>query len=435
MSQRDVVIEVHDLAKCYRLGVVGARTFRDELENLFNRKAREARAVTDFWALDGVSFEVRRGELVGVIGTNGAGKSTLLKIISRITGPTRGHINLHGRTSSLLEVGTGFHPELTGRENIFLNGAILGMKRKEIASKYDEIVEFAGLQKFIETPVKRYSSGMYVRLAFAVAAHLEPEILIVDEVLAVGDAQFQQKCINKLRNVANSGRTILFVSHNGAAIETLCDRVIWLAKGKVVEDGPTGEVMSKYLHQFADEDRTVKAASADGSVCVTNFRLLNGEGQETQAFEPGESMTVEIELYSNRPVHNPRLGLFVVSNGVAVFGANQALDGTNARVLNGKSVVSCRFPKLPLMAKQDFQVGATLREGDPPAAIISGLRTSFTMMGSAESMGWEGEHAHRYVAGAPPVLIPHQWIVDGEVRQVACSESFMGPEIEPALYT
>jgi len=220
----------------------------DALSKPFRRRnGAPATAREEFWALREVSFEVATGEVVGIIGRNGAGKSTLLKLLSRITEPTEGRIVLNGRVASLLEVGTGFHPELTGRENIFLNGAILGMSRAEIARKFDEIVVFAEVERFLDTPVKRYSSGMYVRLAFAVAAHLEPELLIVDEVLAVGDAEFQKKCLGKMREVSRGGRTVLFVSHNMAAIQTLCDRAIWLNRGAVQFDGAASAGVTAYL--------------------------------------------------------------------------------------------------------------------------------------------------------------------------------------------
>src|SRR6266550_3440915 len=273
------VIEVDDVWKKYRLGIIGTGTLRHDFERWWhrvrgkpdphskldqsseirNRKSELATNVDhrasgvsaslgddEMWALRGVSFEVKQGEILGIIGRNGAGKSTLLKILSRVTSPTKGEARIKGRIASLLEVGTGFHPELTGRENIFLNGAILGMTKAEIRKKFDEIVDFAGVKRYMDTPVKRYSSGMYVRLAFAVAAHLEPEILIVDEVLAVGDAQFQKKCLGKMGDVAHGGRTILFVSHQMNQIRRLCERVMWIDNGQVRQCGPTAEVVSAY---------------------------------------------------------------------------------------------------------------------------------------------------------------------------------------------
>ncbi len=243
-------IRAQHLAKQYRIGAVkhritGYTTLRDTITDWFRKGP--ASAYKELWALDDVSFEIKQGELVGIIGRNGAGKSTLLKVLSRITEPTRGRAELYGRVASLLEVGTGFHPELTGRENIYLNGAILGMRKREIERNFDAIVDFAEVEQFIDTPVKFYSSGMYVRLAFAVAAHLEPEILIVDEVLAVGDARFQKKCLNKMQDVGQQGRTVLFVSHSMQSILRMCQRVILLNQGKVAADGPAQQVVGVYL--------------------------------------------------------------------------------------------------------------------------------------------------------------------------------------------
>jgi lipopolysaccharide transport system ATP-binding protein len=278
----DIVIRAEGLGKQY---VIGHETQRDRYVALRDVIARTAKGLVrstkdlvsgraivpgdvaeEFWALKNVSFEVRRGEILGIIGRNGAGKSTLLKVFSRITEPSEGRVTICGRIASLLEVGTGFHPELTGRENIFLNGAILGMTRAEIRRKFDEIVAFAEVERFLDTPVKRYSSGMYVRLAFAVAAHLEPEILVVDEVLAVGDAEFQKKCLGKMSEVAGGGRTVLFVSHNMVAVEALCPRSIHLAT-TVVQDGNTDEVVASYLdqrHARSGRDRSHMAAIQDG---------------------------------------------------------------------------------------------------------------------------------------------------------------------------
>ena len=255
----DVAIRAEKLSKQYNIAKLKKRhdtlgeQLADKLRSVLHRDGRSGKGSETFMALNDVSFEIGQGEVVGIIGQNGAGKSTLLKILSRITEPTRGRAEVYGRVGSLLEVGTGFHPELTGRENIYLNGAIIGMKKEQISSRFDEIVEFAEIGKFLDVPVKRYSSGMYVRLGFAVAAHLEPEILLVDEVLAVGDAAFQKKCLDKIRQAAKNGQTVLFISHNMIAVNSLCQRVIWVKSGEIVEDGPSADIVRKYLTKSVKE--------------------------------------------------------------------------------------------------------------------------------------------------------------------------------------
>ena len=308
----DVVIGVEGLGKRYRLGTGSGERYtalRDVLatsaKNLFRRGSRAAKSESKsdaFWALKDISFEVKRGEVLGVIGRNGAGKSTLLKVLSRITDPTEGKVRLRGRVASLLEVGTGFHPELTGRENIFLNGAILGMSRAEIKTKFDEIVAFSEVERFLDTPVKRYSSGMYVRLAFAVAAHLEPEILIVDEVLAVGDAEFQKKCLGKMGEVARGGRTVLFVSHNMDAVNRLCESGVLLEQGRVVYTGVCREVVAQYLSggRNTSSFREWKdgARPGDDVVKLISVSATKRDGSTTQQFDIRQeiaiSMTYEV---------------------------------------------------------------------------------------------------------------------------------------------
>jgi lipopolysaccharide transport system ATP-binding protein len=273
-------IQIERVSKRYELGERSSgflsqdleRALRKPLRKLLRRPAEEAPApdhaepgTSDFWALRDVSLDIEPGSVLGLVGANGAGKSTLLKLLSRITLPTEGRIRLRGRVGTLLEVGTGFHPELTGRENVFLNGAILGMRRQEIIARFDEIVDFSGIGQFLDTPVKRYSSGMYVRLAFAVAAHLQPEILLVDEVLAVGDHKFQRKCLGKMDDVAREGRTVVFVSHNSAAVKRLCERTVWLDSGRIREDGPTQEVLHSYL-TFASEGQGSGEVAVPGDV-------------------------------------------------------------------------------------------------------------------------------------------------------------------------
>jgi lipopolysaccharide transport system ATP-binding protein len=316
---KDIAIRAENLSKCYRLGVregvpdtfVGQALswFKQPLSN-FQRLRKLSRFDDEdspdiLWALREVNFEIGRGEVVGFIGRNGAGKSTLLKILSRITQPTSGSVEIFGRVSSLLEVGTGFHPELTGRENIYLNGTILGMRKREIDRKFDEIVEFAGVSKFIDTPVKRYSSGMSVRLAFAVAAHLEPEILIVDEVLAVGDAQFQQKSIGKMQEVARGeGRTVLFVSHNMAAVENLCQKAIVMEQGRVAHIGDVRSGVREYLrrnNQYTRVDLLNVQRRGNGCLWMTWFRMLDEEGHATEFAQSGRDITFAVGYHCPYP--------------------------------------------------------------------------------------------------------------------------------------
>jgi lipopolysaccharide transport system ATP-binding protein len=299
------MIEIQDLGKCYRLKTGGRAKYfslRENISQTFTQwlhPGSSGAGYTDFWALQGIHLEIGAGEVVGIVGANGAGKSTLLKILSRITKPTTGRAVLRGRIASLLEVGTGFHPELTGRENLFLSGTILGMGKSEIKKKFDEIVAFAEVEKFLDTPVKRYSSGMYVRLAFAVAAHLEPEILVVDEVLAVGDAQFQKKCLGKMQDVSQQmGRTILFVSHNMNAITKLCQRGIWLDQGKVRATGSIQDVIRQYLDQQRFTNQNDLAGRHDrkgsGEIRFSSISVRAKSGAESDM--PASGAPVEIEI-------------------------------------------------------------------------------------------------------------------------------------------
>lgn len=303
------IIEVNNLSKSYRIGQKKESYFslRDELVDLTKKPIQWLRKVKqvrpDFWALKDINFSVEKGEVVGVIGRNGAGKSTLLKILSRITPPTKGEAIIRGRVSSLLEVGTGFHKELTGRENVYLNGAILGMTKKEIDMKFDKIVEFAELEKFLDTPVKRYSSGMYVRLAFAVAAHLEPEILLVDEVLAVGDYEFQKKCLQKMDKVSHEGRTVLYVSHNMASVIKLCTRTILLDLGKIVMAGPTLNIVEKYIGMRKEDSSEViwenpANAPGDDIARLHGVRILSMESKPISEADIDKDILVELSYWN-----------------------------------------------------------------------------------------------------------------------------------------
>jgi lipopolysaccharide transport system ATP-binding protein len=324
------IIKAEKISKQYRLGQREAAysTLRDVFANtlrsptkLFRRNGNVNGANKSIWALNDVSFEIKPGEVVGIIGRNGAGKSTLLKILSRITEPTSGKIELFGRVGSLLEVGTGFHSELSGRENIFLNGSILGMSRNEIAAKFDEIVAFSEVGKFIDTPVKRYSSGMYVRLAFAVAAHLEPEILLLDEVLSVGDIAFQKKCLGKMNEVSKEGRTVVFVSHNMATIVRICTRCILINNGRIEADGPVDSVIRRYLEASAQHGGTCAFPIEPEKVAqFTSISLLTNEGICSASFDVRFEINVEAEYVVRRPVPQGLLGIRVsTTDGLPIF--------------------------------------------------------------------------------------------------------------------
>lgn len=367
-------IQVEGLSKQYRLGAsqgAAYRTLRESLSQAASRywgqmrrfrparPNREATAPDRFWAIDDVSFGVQPGEVVGIIGRNGAGKSTLLKILTRITEPTQGRASLRGRVGSLLEVGTGFHPELTGRENIYMNGSILGMHRHEIKRNFDKIVDFAEVERFIDTPVKRYSSGMHVRLAFAVAAHLNPEILIVDEVLAVGDAEFQKKCLGKMREVARAGRTVLFVSHNMATVEHLCTRSILLDRGRVSYDGAVPDAFSAYQQSIAsdlsDEDLATLPRDPELQPVIRKLRFLDDTLRPTHSLATGEAMVIEIVYEATAPLVSPYFGLrFETEHGVRVFWVQTRLQEKHFPDLPSKGSVLCRIPELPLLPGRYF---------------------------------------------------------------------------------
>lgn len=360
----DLVIRVEGLSKAYRLGAQRAKA--DTLvEAVYGavlaplRNLRRLASLDTFdadeagddllWALSDVSFEIKRGEVVGFVGRNGAGKSTLLKILSRIAEPTRGRIEIHGRVSSLLEVGTGFHPELTGRENVYMNGTILGMKKAEIDSKFDEIVDFSGVETFLDTPVKRYSSGMKVRLAFAVAAHLEPEILIVDEVLAVGDAEFQKKCIGKMQDVAGGGRTVLYVSHNMGSVQSLCSRAITFTRGSLVDDGPPDLVVKRYLSELSGGGVTALSESnperrGSQKLHFEKLDLIDKHGNDTKSLVAGEPFSIELQYQVTSEVQKAYIGLtFWSTSGVAITTAHTGFLGHAIPSDIGIHEIVCEF--------------------------------------------------------------------------------------------
>lgn len=351
---------------------------RNAMDMARGRQLLHADEVEEFWALKDVSFEVEPGEVLGIIGRNGAGKSTLLKVLSRITEPTEGRVEISGRVASLLEVGTGFHPELTGRENIFLNGAILGMKRAEIVRKFDEIVDFAELEKFIDTPVKRYSSGMYVRLAFAVAAHLDPDILLVDEVLAVGDVAFQKKCLGKMSEFSSGGRTIIFISHNLNAVSALCQSAMLLEKGRLsFHSSNVQEALRRYANP-AVSAHTVDLLHHPNRVLRTSvFEEISISDEDcgaTHCFAPGAKALIQLKVKLPGIVRGPRMSIGVTSyRGERVFAIGTHLGGNVIPDINGAAAVSVRFVVPPLVPGQySLDIGFYDRVGHPLDAIYGG---------------------------------------------------------------
>ncbi len=436
-----IAIRAENLGKRYRLGQLEPyKTLRDAI----TRAARTAfrhpssghadRGGSSenphprgyIWALKDVSFEVEEGEALGIIGPNGAGKTTLLKVLSRITEPTEGQVELQGKVGSLLEVGTGFHPELTGKENAYFNGAVLGMTKREIDEKYEEIVHFCELEEFMETPVKRFSSGMQVRLAFAVAAHLEPEILLVDEVLAVGDAAFQKKCLGKMGDVTKEGRTVLFVSHNLGAIRGLCPRAIWLHKGRIRMDGDVQKVVSAYMTAvsggFAEE-----TAKPNELVEVRRVVLRNAQGESTLNFRTGADLVVEIHYRARVRIERPYFWIGIGDKYGSVIGANMLFDGHRPEAVEDDGVLTCVFKSLPLIPRQYMiRFGARARDG------VTFIRESrdiafFNVVGTMKDYGFEGEAADAISWDSAPVVIPYEWILpDGQVRPVSIKREGRG---------
>jgi len=359
---KGVVIKAENVSKLYRLGQVGTGTLSHDLKRWWARTRgkedpylkigmendRTQKGVSDYaWALKDISFEVEQGDTLGIIGKNGAGKSTLLKILSRVTTPTQGNIKIRGRMASLLEVGTGFHPELTGRENIYMNGAILGMAKKEITAKFDEIVDFAGVEMYIDTPVKRYSSGMYVRLAFAVAAHLEPEILIVDEVLAVGDAEFQKKCLGKMGNVASHGRTIIFVSHNMQAVQSLCKSAIYLKEGRLQDFGETSRVINNYLSREVKNClvRTWNKAEAPGNELATlwSAQIIPSSANGSDIILVSTAIDIEFRFEIHKEMEVCLSLLLYTTSGNCIFNVGTPSEVLKPGVYNSRLKIPGRF--------------------------------------------------------------------------------------------
>ncbi len=392
MDKEKPIIEVKNIGKKYDIAHAkgGYVSLRDVLANVFRApfsflksKAKQVAGFEkkeEFWALKDINFSINKGEVVGVIGANGAGKSTLLKILSQITPPTEGEVILRGRVGSLLEVGTGFHPELTGRENIFLNGPILGMKKKENEKKFDEIVAFAGIHKFLDTVVTHFSSGMYVRLAFSVAAHMEPDILLVDEVLAVGDAEFQKKCLGKMDQITKGeGRTIMFVSHNMAAVKTLCNRGILIKEGKIIKLGEINKVVDAYTSVTSNKPEVDIGIINHPLAHFNKIKITTNEGDISSIFDLNQDINIRIEYEVLKPIPRLQMSLSVVKGITEIV---RAFDTDNNRddlptIEPGRYVTTCKFPKMFLKAGE-YAIRATL--GSPEKMFLdTGLAAGFSI--------------------------------------------------------
>jgi len=410
----DVAIEVKGLGKRFEIGPAagGYMLLTEQITERFRRRGRPPKT-QEFWALQDIDFEVKRGETFGVIGHNGAGKSTLLKILSRITPPTTGEARLHGRVGALLEVGTGFHPELTGRENVFLNGAILNMKRTDIQRRFDEIVEFADIGPFIDTPVKRYSSGMQLRLAFSVAAHLEPEILIIDEVLSVGDVAFQQKCLDRMEGVSREGRTVVFISHNLASVRNLCDRGMLLSRGRSRAVGPVSEVIEEYIGEVErDLPRSLREREnrdGSGELRFVDARLER-DGEVIDSPTTGEDCDIVLSYETERgePFRTVNFGItvFALEDSAPLLNLSSETAGAVFRDVPPYGEARCRLHNCPLPAGQYFlSIWADLA-----GEMLDGVHRAFEMTVSGGDFYGSGRQPH---PDHRTVLVPHDWTVTG----------------------
>jgi lipopolysaccharide transport system ATP-binding protein len=422
-------ITVEGLSKRYELGALRQETqLRDQIVRLLKAPLGKRTRKEILWALRDVSFTVEQGEVVGIIGRNGAGKSTLLKILSKITYPTSGRVRSRGRVAALLEVGAGFHEELTGRENIFLNGSVMGMKRKEVAAKLEAIVEFSGMQRFIDTPIKRYSSGMRSRLGFAVAAHLDPDVLIVDEVLAVGDAAFQKKCIGAMHDLRGGGRTVLFVSHNMAAVENLCARGIWLAQGQIQLDGRARDVIEAYMASFASAEDASKALSAahdrrgSGEIRFARVELLSAEGEVLSVARAGKGLVMRLHYEAREPIERAVFGIKLHTElGTLVTDTSTWLHGLNIPLIpSGEGYVELEIDALNLIPGRYYL--SLLLESRPEKRVFDVLDHAMAL--DVEEAPIYGQ-SRRIDSRFGLVFFPQRWRVEG-IGRGASNESPAG---------
>jgi ABC-type polysaccharide/polyol phosphate transport system ATPase subunit len=414
---KEVALEVNKVSKKYRLGERGYRSLREDLVRLF----KFGKGVADrkiLWALKDISFTVRKGEALGIIGPNGAGKSTLLKILSNVTLPTSGHISAMGKLGALIELTAGFHPELTGRENIYLYGSIKGMKKQEIETKFDEIVAFSGLDKFIDTPIKRYSSGMHARLGFSVSAHIDPDVLIIDEVLSVGDLAFQRKCLDHMSRIRNSDKTVVFVSHNLSAVNTLCDRVIWLDQGEVRAEGKADKVIGAYVDYMTSKSKFMMDVSykdsrtrwGTGEVRFQDIALINPEGASTRNFLSGEEIKVKLEFKAYKNILSPTFWLGLLDkdeNWVSGFVFSK--DNLKEKLsIEGRGCLECIFETKNLHPGTYYLTVGVFDEFGQSAYDRIGRFSKFNLAGERESF------SHTHWRGV--VRLPNRWIYRGSAR-------------------
>ena len=401
--------------KEYRLGAGGIRELFSQLKGGFRKQ--EATAANTLIALHDVSFDVGSGETIGIVGHNGAGKSTILKMLAGITAPTRGEVRVSGRLSSLIELGAGFHGDLTGRENIFLNGSILGLSRKELSDKFDDIVAFAELARFIDTPLKRYSSGMQARLAFSVAVHLDPEVLLVDEVLSVGDYAFQRKSFDRILDFKRRGTHIVFVSHNLGSVSLLCDRVIWLQHGKVVQFGKAAEVIEAYLQDYdrkaaeAVRQRDPEGLVGTGELAVERAEFLDAAGHPCDTFPFRSPMRIRLHYHASRPIERPFFALGISGDQGPLFMANMVMDDCRPTCLDGRGYFDCYFEELPLLPGT-YQVSCTVLRDFRARYQDAHTVGAFRVDSPLSEYGFHGEWAIAISRDSCPVYVPYRWEFD-----------------------
>jgi lipopolysaccharide transport system ATP-binding protein len=414
-SDNNIALRVDHMSKRYRM-VAGRESVRSIVSQIGQRLRHGAQSAEQdyFWALSDINFAVEGGEALGIVGPNGAGKTTILKLLSKVTRPTQGGVTINGRFSSLIELGAGFHPDLSGRENVYLNGTILGLTTQQIKARFDEIVAFAGLERFIDMPVKRYSSGMYARLGFSVAAHVDPEIMLVDEVLAVGDASFQRKCYDFIHEFVTSGKTTVFVSHNLFVVEQLCTRVIWLEGGRQMMEGTPSEVLPAYLDSMDRKvlaDQTIKHTS-EGQLNILEISFTDAEGRPRESYVTGEDVVVNLRYRADDYIKAPGFCVTVMDSqgGKPLFMASMLVDGQTQDLLPGEGVLSCRFKGVPLLPRA-YHVWGEVWAADRARLLVMWQRFGAFIVESSSELQKQalGRGSIRHLRADAPIRVPYDW--------------------------